>query len=335
MIKVSVIIPAYNVEKHIESCLKSIINQTLKGIEIIVVNDGSTDDTEKVINLYKNIDKRIQIITTKNNGVSSARNIGLLRAKGKYIFQIDGDDWLESDGLEKLYKLGEQKNADIIISNAYRNNKGKLTSIIDGQHLSDDLLKDFFLRIIKPSVCTKLYKKDLFLKNNINFLNGVRIGEDLLINFYLIFYAKKVVKIEESFLHYIKREDSIMNSYQDEIKDLFIVFNNIKDFLIEKNLFTKYKSEYMYLKYYHTFYLRVVKSSSLDPVHKMFYDRFKNEKTEYVNNEYISKFLKDRSITSRIIEYIYEKNYYFGFLLRKLIINIKYGKTIIQKLKKR
>lgn len=322
LIKISVIIPAYNIENHIESCLNSILNQSLKDIEIIIINDGSNDNTGYIVKAYEYLDERIRVINTQNKGVSAARNIGLLNAKGKYIFQIDGDDWLETDGLEELYKLAEQEEAEIVIANAYRNNKGILTVIKDGQDLSFDLVKDYLMRKIKPSVCTKLYKKELFVKNNISYSKGVRIGEDLLINFYLIYYANKVVKMEKSFLHYINREDSITNSYTEEITDLLIVFNKIKSFLMEKNIYNKYESEYMYLKYFHTYYMGVVLSYKYGPIHKEIYKRYKDKKLLYKKNKYIHKLLKKEKLTRKIAERLYKNNYYIGTVIKQMVLKI-------------
>lgn len=335
--KVSVIIPAYNIEKHIGHCLKSIINQTLKEIEIIVVNDGSTDNTGNIINSYRNVDERIRVITTNNRGVSAARNEGISKAKGEFIFQIDGDDCLESDALEELYAVAKERKADIVIANAYNNDQGILTPIIDGEGLTNDLIKDFLLGKIKPSVWTKLYKRDLFVDYNIKYLKGIRIGEDLLINTYLIFYAKRVVKLDKHVLHYIKRDDSITNSYKEEIKDILIVFNEIQKFLKAKQLYTKYKSEYMYLKYFHTYYLRVVNSNKFGSIHKQIYEDYKQEKKAYRNNKYITELNKGGNLTSKVSRFLYNRNYYLGLLFRKTILffrRTKMGNTIIIKLRK-
>ena len=118
-IKVSVIIPVYNVEKYIERCILSVINQTLKDIEIIIVNDGSTDDTKKNIEKYLN-DKRIVYVEQKNSGLSGARNKGLSIAKGDYISFIDSDDYVDNNFIEKLYNALIKNNADVAASSVIR-----------------------------------------------------------------------------------------------------------------------------------------------------------------------------------------------------------------------
>ena len=117
MAKISVIIPVYNCEKFIEKCLQSLVNQTLTDIEIILVNDGSTDNSQKIIEKFS--DTRIKLINKKNGGQSSARNVGLDVANGEYIGFIDSDDWVDSDFFEKLYNTAKKYNADISISNFF------------------------------------------------------------------------------------------------------------------------------------------------------------------------------------------------------------------------
>lgn len=114
MIKFSVIIPVYNVEKYIEECLISVLNQTLKEIEIICIDDGSTDDTLRILNNLKEEDSRICIISQENKGLSSARNQGILKSKGQYIFYLDSDDKLELDALEKIYSVFSVNDYDIL-----------------------------------------------------------------------------------------------------------------------------------------------------------------------------------------------------------------------------
>ena len=129
-IAISVLIPAYNAEKYIEKCLKSITEQSLKNIEIIVVNDGSIDRTLEILEKLKNEDNRIKIITQKNQGVSSARNTALTYAKGEYILWMDADDWIEN-GLEEVYTKAKQEKADIITMDYWREEKGKKIYIKD------------------------------------------------------------------------------------------------------------------------------------------------------------------------------------------------------------
>ena len=119
MDKISVIIPVYNIASYLQRCLNSVISQTYKNLEIIVVNDGSLDNSLEILEEYAIRDERVVVLNKENGGVTSCRREGLANAQGKYIFFLDGDDWLESESLERLYLLGKQQDADIIVGNAY------------------------------------------------------------------------------------------------------------------------------------------------------------------------------------------------------------------------
>lgn len=328
MIKVSVIIPAYNIERYIDRCLQSIINQTLKDIEIIVINDGSMDNTEKIIKKHFLKDNRIKLISTINQGVSVARNIGIAKANGKYIYQIDGDDFLEPTGLKEMYEFAEKQQADVVITNAYRNNSGNLTNLLDGDSLSDDYVHDFLYGKILPSVTTKLYRRDFLKSNNIVYPKNIRIGEDVLFNLEVVAKAESIVKLEKAFLHYVKRSDSITNSYNNEILDIFYVFNQMKKVLLEKGIYNIYKEVFEYYKFFHIYMLRVVNSSKIGPIHKEIYDRYRIEKPNRLENSYVNNYLKETRFITRIMEYSYSINYSLGIFNRKLLDVLKGNKFL-------
>ena len=128
--KVSVIIAAYNIEEYIERCIESVINQSEIEIEIIIVNDGSTDNTLNIIKKMSDLDERIIIINQKNQGLVEARKRGLKNANGKFILFLDGDDWLENNCVEELYKTAIDKNADVVLYNAYKAYEDKKETFI-------------------------------------------------------------------------------------------------------------------------------------------------------------------------------------------------------------
>jgi len=320
LVKVSVIIPAYNVEKYIEGCVNSVINQSLDEIEIIIVNDGSTDKTLNVVSDIRKSSNKVDLINIKNSGVSEARNIGLSNSKGKYLFFLDGDDWIESNTLEELYNVAEEKKAQIVISNAYKDyGNGHVETLIDGKELSNDPVKELLTDNIIPSIWTKLYKRELFVNNSIKFSKGIKMGEDLLINFFLLYCAQKVIKIDEAYTHYMQRMDSVSNTYKEQVKDIYKVFNEIQYFLIKNNTFHKYKDEFYYCKFLHTYYFRVVKSNQLGPIHKELYDNWNKDIDTFKNNTYILNFLKGQKFHFKVIEKLYRVNYFLGLSIRKLM----------------
>ena len=215
IIKVSVIIPVYNVEEYIEECVESVVNQTLKEIEIIIVNDGTLDNSMKKIERFLS-DKRIIVINKGNGGLSSARNAGLEIAKGEYISFVDSDDFIDEMLLEKLYKNAE--NNDIIISDVVECNN--ITQEKKLREIKNEIKKynkgSYFWRYCGFSVWNKMYKRNFLIENNIKFIEGI-IFEDIPFNFYSLFLSNRVKYVEETYYYYrAKRKNSILNTLNEE-----------------------------------------------------------------------------------------------------------------------
>lgn len=211
VIKVSVIIPVYNVEKYIEECLESVVNQTLKEIEIIIVNDGTKDNSMKRIERFLS-DKRIIIINKGNGGLSSARNAGLEIARGEYISFVDSDDFIEENMLKELYNGSEK--ADIVFSNVmlYDEITKKIKKRMKLNYkLSKENKGFYFWRYMGTEVWNKIYKRDFLKKENIKFVENI-LYEDIPFGLYSLFLASKVKYINKYHYYYrINRENSIMN----------------------------------------------------------------------------------------------------------------------------
>ncbi len=212
---VSIIIPAYNIEKYIGKCINSVLEQTYKNIEIIVVNDGSTDRTKAIIKEKAKADKRIRIINQKNAGLSAARNIGIKNAKGDYIVFIDGDDFVENNFLEKLIEKTRTDKSDIVVCSfkTIQNNNETIEKGYNKTATGEEATIQLLLKQDNLDVVTwnKIYKKNLFLDNNIFFPNG-EIHEDSLTTYKLYSKAKKVSYIKEPLYLYYKRSGSITTS---------------------------------------------------------------------------------------------------------------------------
>ncbi len=231
-IKVSVIIPVYNVEKYIRQCLESIINQTLKEIEIIIVNDGTRDNSMKIVEEYI-LDERIRVINKENGGLSSARNTGILAAQGKYICFIDSDDFIEKSMLEELYNIIEEKNFDVVDSDIFLYD--------DKSYEIKERKNKEYLKIEKGltlwekynvEVWNKIYRKSFLLDNNIFFEEGI-IHEDDLFSIKILSSTNKIGHINRSFYYYrINRLGSIMTNIDLEKKlySLKIITIRIKEF---------------------------------------------------------------------------------------------------------
>lgn len=200
--KVSVILPVYNVEMFLSDCLDSIINQSLKDIEILAINDGSTDKSPEILEEYAKKDHRIKIISQENKGLSAARNVGLRQATGTYISLVDSDDWIEPCFLENLYKAIENEHADFAAGGAlFYGKTGDIETVYehDEPFTTTDLnekLNKFYV-----VVWNKLYRRDKLLENNLFFREGVRF-EDMYWTPQVMEKLEKGVFVPKTFYHY-------------------------------------------------------------------------------------------------------------------------------------
>ena len=210
-VKVSVIIPVYNVEKYIEQCIKSVVNQTLKEIEIIIVNDGTKDNSIKKIEKYLS-DPRIVLINKENGGLSSARNAGMKIAKGEYISFIDSDDFIELTMLEDLYNNSEK--AEIVFSDIiFYDNKTKVKTYDKRKEsFKKNINKgSYFVLDFLGVVWNKIYKREYLERIKLIFIEEVKIGEDIEFSLRALFLANTVKHINKFHYYYRNnREDSIV-----------------------------------------------------------------------------------------------------------------------------
>lgn len=220
---ISVIIPVYNVEKYIDRCVTSIVNQTYKHLEIILVDDGSTDQSGKICDNWKMKDSRILVIHKSNHGVSSARNRGLRLAKGQFISFIDADDWIDLDMYEKLIKYMNNNNADIgicgyikesntLIKDNFKKTGARLVSREDAiieifRYENNKVPKSFSWEI-----CDKIFTKEML--SNLNFDESIYNGEDMLFCWLAFKNAKKIAYLPLYSYHYFMRESSAVHQKQ-------------------------------------------------------------------------------------------------------------------------
>ena len=240
MCKVSLIIPAYNVEKFIGKCLENCLEQTYSNIEIIVINDGSTDQTKKVIDEYKEKDNRVILIDKKNEGVSEARISGFNKATGDYILFIDSDDWLELNAIELLVNKQKESQVDIICYD-YKiiDENGK----VEGK--KDSIDKENFLKSIligdSPYFWIKFIKRDFIISNNIKFPQKIGYCEDLAFSVSLAASNPKVEKLTEYLYCYYQRSNSVTKKINKNILDIKIATEFIIDILKSKNLYDDFQ----------------------------------------------------------------------------------------------
>ena len=247
--KISVIIPAYNIDQYLGRTLDSILEQTYENLEIIIVNDGSSDNTAAVMEKYSQKDPRIKLIHKENGGVTSARLRGVAEAAGDWIGFVDGDDYIEPDMYERLLKNAVKYSADISHCGfqmvlftgkvLYYHNSRKI--VIQDNHAGiKDLLDG---RFVEPGLCNKLYSKAVvteFIKK-VDFDRSIRINEDMLMNYYLFREAKVSVYEDVCPYHYIVRKGSAANASRN-------VYQLLDPLKVKRILFKETEND----KYLHT-----------------------------------------------------------------------------------
>ena len=246
---ISIIIPVYKVEKYLEKCIQSVINQTYENLQIILVDDGSPDNCGKICDEYAKKDHRIEVIHKSNGGLSDARNKGLEIAKGEYIGFVDSDDYIEADMYEVLYNLLKQYNADVSICNFYTVSQGKIAIKNADNGINEynriEILKEILSdRNIQSYAWNKLYKKELF--DEIKYPIGKKY-EDIGTTFYLLEKCNKVVVTGKSEYYYINRQDSIVNNVTEStITDYIELIMQRYDY-IEENIkeLSSYNKDYL------------------------------------------------------------------------------------------
>lgn len=226
MDKVSIIIPVYNTDrKYLDCCLESLINQTYKNIEIIIVDDGSKQEIAEKCDSYLKKDDRIMVFHKENSGISTTRNLGFSKATGKWIFYMDSDDWLEGDSIEKLIKKSE--NMEVVIGRFFMDDDKYERGCNEEVQITDenkiDLINSIFYDnhnkyCCVESACAKIYLKDFLIKNNIKFNDKIStIGEDAVFNFEVYNKAKHIKYVPDFIYHYRTNETSVMRAFDSKL----------------------------------------------------------------------------------------------------------------------
>lgn len=242
MPKVSIIVPVYNVEDYLIRCLDSLVNQTLQDIEIIAVNDGSTDHSGELLQIYqKKYPEKIKVLEKKNGGLSDARNYGIPHATGEYIAFLDSDDYVEFDMYERMYKKAKEEDSDMVECDfiwEYPDRKKIDTGLV--YHNKKDMI--IYARVV---AWNKLIKRSVLDVAKVEYPKGLRY-EDVEFFYKMVPYYNKVSFIKEPFVHYIQRDSSISNSQNERTKEIFNVLDNVIEYYKEKKLFDEYKVELEY-----------------------------------------------------------------------------------------
>ena len=258
--KISVIIPVYNTQDYLEECLSSLVSQTYKNLEIICVNDGSTDKSPLILQQYAKQDDRIKVITQENQGFTSARNTALKEVSGDWIAFLDSDDWLSVDCYQRfidvIYNLTEIPDIYMFNAVCFTQNQDNPNEIEMYEFFSKDLWKGKNNELCKFEDCknpfqgnlavyNKIYRKDFFFDNNLKFNKGFVEDERFWIE--ALVKAKSVYITDDVYYHYRQRKDSVMHTIGKNVFEMFETYNAIREILVENKVFNMAK--YAFLQY--------------------------------------------------------------------------------------
>lgn len=293
-VKVSVIVPVYNVEAYLEKCLDTLGRQTLKEIEIIVVNDESPDNSQEIIDKYQKKYKTIQGYIKKNGGVSDARNFGISKATGEYIAFVDGDDYVELDMYEKMYKKATSGNFDIVVCDLNYVYEDKIVRVSSKIETDTTNIKQTYVNMY-PCVWNKIYKRKLF-NNNVEFKKGVWF-EDVEFLYKIFPYIKTIGVVKEPLNQYVQRQGSITKTFDKRLYNYIDNFNGLIEYYQQNNLYDTYHNEleYCYVRYLYATFIKQATNFEIDEYQKavnLAIENVKKNFPKYRKNKYFYTSLK-------------------------------------------
>lgn len=261
MPKISIVVPIYNVEKYLQECLDSIVNQTMQDIEIILVDDGSTDNSPSICDKYATLDNRIKVIHKKNEGLGKAYNTGIEASSGEYIGLIESDDFAELNMFEDLYKLAKENNADIVKSdwyeywskpNKYNRKKNRIRKfgIKDNEIVSVENHPEILT--IAPSVWSAIYNRTFLNSNNLRFLETPGASyQDTSFAFKTLSCAKRVILTDKHYVHYRQDNESSSVKAKGKVFMLCEEYKELDTFLDARPDIKNFVEQYKWINQYH------------------------------------------------------------------------------------
>lgn len=242
--KVSIIVPIYNVEEYLEKCINSILKQTYKNIEVLLVDDCATDNSGKIAKEFEKIDERCKYIKReKNGGLSAARNTGISNATGEYLAFIDSDDWVSEYFIEHMLSIAQKNNCEIVVCDYIMVTDGKEKVANSLYPLNSNSTMQQKVAYIRNHACTKLFKRDFWMKQHLLFPENIKRGEDMAITIPLLTQANNIGILNEPLYYYMQRTGSLSNS---KIQKIDLKFYTDTFELMLKNKNDKYNLEIEY-----------------------------------------------------------------------------------------
>lgn len=332
----SIVLPVFNVEKYLERCIKSILEGTYKDLELVIVNDGTKDDSENIIIRYLEKYNNITYIVKENGGLSHARNVGYTYAKGEYIAFFDSDDYIKKDMYEKLMAKAKDYNYDIVVCDLYMeyeqtgkkiyvsSNVEKEYKDVEEDNNEINIRKEI-MENIYIAVHNKIYKKELIEKtfeNGMPFVNGMYY-EDIVYTYSILQNTRSISFVKEPLYYYVQRTSSISNNYDKKLYDIITSVEMLIENAVENNRFEDYKEilEYIGIRYmYGTFMKRIAKTKN-KKIYLEGYNRvIQEDKKIYEKYGILGKNKKKNSILNNCKEYSECKEKSLRLKLKNLIL---------------
>ena len=287
---ISVIVPIYNASSFLNKCISSIINQTYKQLEIILVNDGSTDNSLEICNLYASNDERIKIINKENGGVSSARNRGIEAATGKYLIFIDADDYIEKNMFEVLSNDLFKYDVDMSMC-GYKNVdiNGNILSVSESLKEKYFDAKTFKHYLFMPNyyreiLCNKLFKIDIIKNNNIRFREDIHINENIVFILDFAYFARKYVFDNELLYNFVQHKNSALNE-KFNLKKVSVLSSYVRllEYDLEAPVLNKIKYKYLFEGYAFCYRLKKIGVDNTELKNNL--QKFKEKYYEDIKND--------------------------------------------------
>ena len=338
--KISILVPCYNVEKYLPQCLDSIVGQTLRDIEIIVINDGSKDSTLDIIKSYAARDDRIKIIDKENEGYGKSMNRGLDAATGEYVGIVESDDWIDADMFESLVKIADENNVDVVKSNFYRytttdGEKNDLCESLPSYH-TDMVINprektDVFFS--SPAIWSAIYKRDFLVKNNIRFLESAGASfQDTGFNFKVFACTTRAYLTTRAWLHY--RCDNENSSVKSTGKVFCVCdeYDEIERFFRERGELNTSMHKLISAVKISTYIWNLDRLGG--DAREQFAHRFETELKSMLAHKYIDKRYIEPRFWFRILAKIHNRNIWYKFIRTMLLVTAPICKVRIRGRKK-
>ena len=335
--KVSVIIPIYNAEQYLERCLNAVIKQTLKEIEIILIDDGSSDHSYQICRKFKKQDNRIRLYQQENRGAGASRNLGLKYANGEYLSFLDADDFFEPDMLEKMYLEAKRTKADIVVCDFWEYNEETHDDTWVSWSVRRNLLpsvnpfastncQDVIFQIFSSSLWNKLFRRELIKLSNICFPTSYRQQDNYFV-YAALALGKRIFFLDQKLLHYCPKKSGLNNKANKYWKCTFDVYFQLQSFLVKQGIFHKLSKSLVnrflneYVGYVYGRTAEPIKTFSasyfLNPTAPFYYQYYENWSEKFKN--FLHNLKRKRNFSSTLYK-LYQKD-------REKIIPIIYNAT--------